>query len=191
MIFWPLCHLITENWFQAQRQRNVRPCPSTLTKSPPPLPPQTVSWPCSWSAARRRLNLSADDSNRRRKNWRQRDRPDNSSIPRWDRTLWRAARRWWEIKCLKVITLCVCVCRWRHCRPSWSSPSGVWQNWSVTVGVWPLTSKMPESSPTACRAACTRWTANRGGLCPPVPLGLVVLVWRMMSCGRICLFFIF
>lgn len=87
------------------------PCPSLLVKSPPPRHTQTVSWPCSWSAARRRLNLSADDSSRRRKNWRRRGRADNSSIPRWDRTLWRALHRWWEIKRLKVImSVCVCLC---------------------------------------------------------------------------------
>lgn len=54
--------------------------------------------------------------------------------------------------------------RWRHCRPSWSSPGGVWQRWNVTVVIWPLTFRMPGSLPTVCRAAYMNWTASREGL---------------------------
>lgn len=51
--------------------------------------------------------------------------------------------------------ICVGVCRWQRCRPSWNSPGGVWLIWSGTVAGWPLTSKTLVSSQTACRAEST------------------------------------
>ena len=121
----------------------------TPDKVTPFTPPQKVSWPCSWSAARPRSSLSADDWSRRRKKWRLRDRRDSSSIPRWGRTLWRAGQRVWEIKYLKRMALCIYVCVCVCVGGDAAGPAGtVQEEWDWTEASLPPRDLWPSGCPS-------------------------------------------